>query len=156
MRLSVEQINLKKKLLEKSLQVQNERVETARNAMETAEQGANDEEPSTEENVDSVREQLRNDREMYAKQFGEAVSGLNTLRRIQVEQFVENVALGAIIKTDMPQNLFISINVGKIQIDEGTFFAISLESPLAKELTGKKTGESILFRDKKLKLLEVF
>lgn len=156
MPLSAEQISLKKKLLERCLQAQNERVETTRNAMETAEQGANEEEPSTEENVDSVREQLRTDREMYAKQFSETVIGLNTLRRIQVEQYVETVSLGAIIKTDAPQNLFISINVGKIQLEEGTFFAISLESPIAKEMAGKKQGETFTFRDKKVKLLEVF
>ncbi len=156
MPLNTEQISLKKRLLEICLQAQNERVETTRNAMETAEQAANEEEPSTEENVDSMREQLRTDREMYAKQFSEAVIGLNTLRRIQVEQYIDTVALGAVIKTDAPQNLFIGINVGKIQIDKDTFFAISLESPLVKEMLGKKQGETFTFRDKKIKILEVF
>lgn len=155
MELSQSQLTLKKTLLEYCVNTQSQRVDTSREAMENINEVANDEEPSAEEGFDSFKEQLRNDQDMYARQYNEALNGLNLLRKIQYQLGNETASLGAIIKTNQ-QNFFFCINIGQFKVGEENFFGMSLESPLAKEMVGKKVGDSFSFRNKTYQIKEIF
>jgi hypothetical protein len=155
MELSHSQQTLKKALLEYCVRQQSQRVDTSREAMENIKEMANEEEPSAEEDFDSFKEQLRNDQDMYAKQYNEALNGLNILRKIQFNLRNEVAGLGAVVKTNH-QNFFLCINIGQFSINNEKFFGMSLESPLAKEMIGKKQGESFKFRDKVYQITELF
>ena len=146
---------LKKKLLEYCLQAQNTRINTAREAMEEIQESANEEEGGTEEKFEGFRSQLQIDRDMFAKQYSDAVEGLNTLRKIQLDRVIDTPSLGAVIVTT-GQNLFVSINIGQIKLNNKIWFGISTESPLYKAMLGKKEGESFIFRDKSFQILELF
>lgn len=146
---------LKKKLLEFCLQQQYERVETAEKAVEDAAESATQEDTSVEEKFESFRTQMQADRDMFNKQLSEARDGLNTLHKIELDRQLDAVALGAVVITNA-QKLFLSINIGQIKLENDTFFAISLEAPVAKAIIGKRVGDSFTFRDKTFQIKEIF
>lgn len=62
---------------------------------------------------------------------------------------------GSLVETT--QGIFyLSIGLGKVLLKQQTYFAISTQSPIGKELLGKKEGETISFRGKSLKIERVF
>lgn len=146
---------LKKKLLEFCLQQQYERVETAEKAVEDAAESATQEDTSVEEKFESFRTQMQADRDMFNKQLSEARDGLNTLHKIELDRQLENAALGAIVITNA-QKLFFAINVGQIKLEQDTYFAVSLEAPIAKAIVGKRVGDSFTFRDKTFQITDIF
>jgi transcription elongation GreA/GreB family factor len=45
--------------------------------------------------------------------------------------------------------------MGKIHFEEKDIFVISMQSPLAQALKGKKSGDTILFQQKQITILNV-
>ncbi|TAE18253.1 MAG: hypothetical protein EAZ95_04875 [Bacteroidetes bacterium] len=146
---------LKKKLLEYCLQQQYGRVQTAEKAVEDAAEMATQEDTSAEEKYEGFRTQMQADRDMFNKQLSEARDGLNTLHKIELDREMNTVALGTVVITSA-QKLFLSINIGQIKMDNETYFAVSLEAPIVKDMIGKRVGDSFSFRDKTIQILEVF
>ena len=62
---------------------------------------------------------------------------------------------GSVVITDQG-NYFISISAGRLLVDEKKYFAISPQTPLAKEFLQKKAGDTATFNDKPIRILEVF
>jgi transcription elongation GreA/GreB family factor len=145
----------KKKLLEYCLQVQHQRVNTAQDVITNAQESAKEEDPGSEEKFESFRTQMQQDQDMFAKQLNDAQIGLNALRKIEVEKDVTNIQLGSVVITES-QILFISINIGQVKIEDKVCFAISTESPLFRAMVGKTKGETFNFRDKPVKIVDVF
>jgi outer membrane phospholipase A len=155
MRTAEEKVRIRKALLEYCIQKQTERIETARKAMDDAQETANMEDTSVEEKFESFRTQMQQDRDMFAKQYSEALDGLNTLRKIQIDRFQDTIALGSVVITEA-QKVFVSANIGQIKVENDVYFGISIESPLFKAVVGKKAADTYSFRDKTFKIIEVF
>ena len=147
-------LDLKRKLLAECVKVQKGMVENLRNTMKEAERSAMEhDEPSEDTMMDSFREEMQNKRDMFARQYEAALEELALLNKLTIEPY-DTVQFGAIVRTS-ENNLFISISIGKIEVDGTTYFAISPLAPLYKVLTGLKAGESGTFRDKKITVKEV-
>jgi transcription elongation GreA/GreB family factor len=67
-----------------------------------------------------------------------------TLQRLTIEDATKNVKLGSLVTTTKG-TYFLAVSVGQVLIDKETYFVVSTESPIGKELLGKKTGEIIPF-----------
>ena len=67
-----------------------------------------------------------------------------TLQRLTIEHSSKNVRLGSLVKTTKGI-YFLAVSFGKVLIDKETYFVVSTESPIGKQLLGKKTGEIIPF-----------
>ena len=74
------------------------------------------------------------------------------LERIQIKKISSNVKLGSLVETSKG-TYFLAISIGQIKIDEKPFFVVSSQSPIGKQMLGKKVGEIIPFN--KAKILEV-
>lgn len=74
------------------------------------------------------------------------------LERIQIEKQSNNVKLGSLVETSKG-TYFLAISIGQVRIDEKPFFVVSSQSPIGKQLLGKKVGDSIPFN--KAEILEV-
>jgi hypothetical protein len=70
----------------------------------------------------------------------------DVLKKIDVEKFSEVICLGSLILTNT-SNYYLAISAGKITIDSVDFFAVSTNSPIGKQLLGKKIGDKILFNN---------
>ena len=76
------------------------------------------------------------------------------LLKIDVNKKHEKVEFGSLVKTSQ-FNYFISVAIGKENIDNETFFCISLASPVGKLLQNKKAGDIVLFQGKHIEITEI-
>ncbi|MGV3539967.1 MAG: hypothetical protein ACO1OQ_09160 [Rufibacter sp.] len=148
------ELDIKQRLLEECLRIQSDFVENARVAMEEAQTSANESQGAIEDKFESFREACQIQRDMFAKQLDEAMGKLSILKRIVRNKVNEDISLGSVVKTDA-QNYFISVSLGEINVDGEKFFAISPASPVFQAMNGKTKGESFVFRDKKINILDV-
>lgn len=131
-----------------------EKVRHLEAAMDEAEKMANEYEQSSDD-ADSHKMELIGSRDMYAKQLQAEMDLLETLNKVDITQEHKVVEFGSVVVTDM-QKVFISIGIGKVLVDNDTYYAISLQVPFYQSMKGLKKGDTFDFRGKKVKILNVF
>jgi len=94
---------------------------------------------------DSFRAQQMRKRDMFSQQLLKASEQFDTLNMINPEMEMNSVKFGALVITDK-QKLFISISLGKIDLDGEDYYAISPLVPFFQAMENKKQGESFNFR----------
>ena len=123
-------------------------------AMEEAEKMAHEYEQSSDD-ADSHKMELIGSRDMYAKQLQTELDLLETLNKVDFNQDHRVVEFGSVVITDM-QKVFISIGLGKVNVDNDTFYAISLQVPFYQAMKGLKKGDTFDFRGRKVKIIDLF
>jgi len=76
------------------------------------------------------------------------------LSKIDISKTTKKAHLGSVIYTTSA-NYFLSISAGKLVIDDVIFFAISVSSPIGKQLLGKKVNDDFTFNGKKITILKL-
>ncbi|MCX2741809.1 hypothetical protein [Pontibacter anaerobius] len=155
MEILTQELETKKRLLQESNKLLNAQIKAAKDAMDEAQESANDHQGAMEDKFESYRENCHIQRDMYARQLDELITTQSVLRRINATKTNHDVSLGAVVHTDL-QNYFIGVSLGEIKLDGESYFAISGMSPLCKAMMGKTAGETFVFRDKSYKILQVF
>jgi transcription elongation GreA/GreB family factor len=150
-----QKIQLKTKLLQECINMQVVLVQNAKNAMDNAQQVANDEKSTMEDKFESFREQMQIERDMYAKLYDAALNSLENLKKIDVDNIRKGVVTGTVVITSL-QKYFVAGSLGKINLDRETYMAISPLSPIFQAMAGKKKGQHFIFRDQKVEILEVW
>ena len=88
---------------------------------------------------------------------GQQLAGVNVmtevLDRVEIEKTSETVCLGSLIKTTKG-TYFLAVSVGQIKVENDTYFVVSSQSPVGKQLLGKKNGDNIPFN--KAKIISIF
>ena len=151
----MENSELKAKLLEACIKVQTEHLRVLKEEIVEAEKIANDNDSGAEENMNSFREEMQNKREVFTRQFLIANNDLQLLHRMDNKIHDGGVQLGSVVYTET-QKLYISVSLGKVEVDGVTYFSISTQTPLYKVLMGKNKGDSASLNGKEVKLVEVF
>lgn len=155
MEILTQELETKKRLLQESNRLLNAQIKAAKDAMDEAQESANDHQGAMEDKFESFRENCQIQRDMYARQLDELMTTQSVLRRINATKLNHDVSLGAVVHTEL-QNYFIGVSLGQIVLDGESYYAISGLSPLFKAMMGKTTGEPFEFRDKSYKILQVF
>jgi hypothetical protein len=150
-----QKINLKSRLLQECIRMQGTLADNAKNAMVNAQQVANDEKSTMEDKFESFREQMQIERDMYAKLYDEALTSLENLKKIDVDNIRKVVVTGTLVITSL-QKYFVAGSLGKINLDGESYMAISPLSPIFQAMAGKKKGQHFMFRDQKAEILEVW
>jgi hypothetical protein len=145
---------LKKKLLEACKNIQKQRIEAIQNAMDEAQQSAN-EYGAPKDRYDSFRMQQLNKKDMFGSQLQKANTEFIALEKISELTLIKKIEFGAVVITD-EQKLFVSISIGKVELDKNVYFAISPNVPLFEAMKGKKKNDTFTFRGKTSKILDVF
>jgi transcription elongation GreA/GreB family factor len=65
------------------------------------------------------------------------------------------IRLGSVVQTNQ-LNYFVACGVGKIEVDNQVYYAISPKAPVGQILLGKTAKETILFRGNTLQIEAVF
>lgn len=154
MEMLTQELETKKRLLQESIQILNKQIKAAKDAMDEAQNSANEHDGAMEDKFESFRENCQIQRDMYARQLDELISTMALLKRINATKLNTNVSLGAIVHTEL-QNYFIGVSLGELKVDGESYFAISGMSPIFKAMAGKTAGETFSFRDKEYKILQV-
>ncbi len=90
------------------------------------------------------RAMLQLEREKAGAQLAQVQKLQEVLAKIDVHSSSEIIRLGSIIETSTG-NYYLSISVGKIIIDNHTYFAIATNTPIGKLLLGKTIGDHFSF-----------
>lgn len=78
-----------------------------------------------------------------------------TLDKINFHTISDVSKLGSLVITSSG-NYFLAISLGKIEMGNDVYYAVSLSSPIGKNLFGTKQGDEINFNGKQIKILNIF
>jgi transcription elongation GreA/GreB family factor len=121
--------------------------------MDAVQQSANSETKSTAgDKHETARAMAQLEVEMLSKQLREINKSVDLLKRIPIRNTSDTVQPGSVVETSIG-TFYLSVGLGNIQVDGKTIMAISIESPLAKAILGKKSGENIEWRGDIIKIL---
>ncbi len=126
----------------------------AKQEMDSAQQQSNDYGANVDR-YDAYRTKMMRSRDMYAKQYSNAQTGVRYLQDLLKLPPFDTVEHGAVVITDR-QNFLLSIGAGKFMVGNQVFFAISAQTPIYMALKGKKVGDRIVFNGQSQTIKEIF
>lgn len=144
---------IKKKLISECRYILHKTLENVESAMMEAQRQAN-EYGAPKDRYDPFRPQMMRKRDMYAQQTHKTLQDISLLEKISPDTKLNEVSLGALVRTST-QNLFVAIGLGKIEINETTYYAISPAVPIFKIIQGLKKGDKYVFQGKTCEILDV-
>ena len=126
----------------------------AKQEMDSAQQQSNDYGANVDR-YDSYRTKMMRSRDMYAKQYSNALAGIRYLEDLQKQPPHDAVEHGACVVTDR-QRFLLSIGAGKFSLGNEMWFAISAQTPIYAALKGKRVGDSLVFNGQSQTIKEIF
>lgn len=132
------------------------RIDTARQAMEAAQEAANSESKSSAgDKYETGRAMAQLERDRHAQLLAEAVKIERELKQLAIEKSYETVQPGSVAVTSRGL-FFISIGAGKMTLDGVDYFAVSAASPIGSLLAGHRVGDAVTFNKMVYQIQEVF
>jgi hypothetical protein len=155
-----EKIAFKIRLRRWALDLITQRITASREAIDQAQQAANNEEKSSAgDKYETGRAMGHLQKDMHARQLAESIKELANLHAINVETLYQTAAPGAFIQCK-DSAFFIAAGLGKQKpeddINYGILYFLSPQAPLATAIQNKKPGESFVFNNNTITILEIF
>ncbi|MEZ4802602.1 MAG: GreA/GreB family elongation factor [Gelidibacter sp.] len=147
-------MKIKQDLLQACLDYANKRISNYKNEITTIKESIESNDKAGDDDDDSGNGKLFNDLEKNSQHLNEATKMLEGLKNISPNTVSDNVIMGSVVKTSNT-NFFISVSAGKIDIEEGSFFAISHHSPIGMLLLGKTKGDKVEFNGNSFTITEI-
>ena len=132
----------------------NKRIANYKNEIETIKESIESNDKSGGDDDDSGNGKLFNDLEKNSQYLSDAQKMLDSLKAISPKMVSESIGLGSLVKTTT-NNFFISISAGKIDTENLSVFAISLNSPIGLLLKNKTQGDQVQFNGNTFTITEV-
>ena len=101
------------------------------------------------------RAMLQIEREAAGKQLREIEKVMLQLDKVTISDVSETICLGSIIETNQA-NFFISISVGKLQVDDIIYLGIAPAAPIGRCLLGKVKNDQFNFNGAVYKIKKVY
>ena len=128
--------------------------DVAKQEMDSAQQQSNDYGANVDR-YDSYRTKMMRNRDMYARQYSNALAGIRTLQDLQRKPPFDTVEHGACVVTDR-QRFFLSIGAGKFQVSHDVWFAISAQTPIYMAVKGLRVGDTFVINGQSQTVKEIF
>lgn len=100
------------------------------------------------------RAMLQLEREKLGQQLKQLQQMEALLIKAEHTKTQNNAVLGSFIKTNLGY-YYLGVSLGQLKVGNYTVFAISLQSPMGKQLFGKSEGDSFSFNDRGVDVLEI-
>ena len=147
--------HLKEQLWLQCKQIVEQRLATAQQAMDAAQESANQEEKSSAgDKYETGRAMAQLERDKAAMQVEENKKMLTVLNRISYNTSTDRVTLGSVVVTDH-NKFYLSISAGKLEIGGESYVAISTQSPIGQLLLYKRKGEFFSFNNQRQTIISV-
>jgi hypothetical protein len=151
-----EKIRFKHGLKEYCIGILKDRVNTARQAMEAAQEAANNEgKSSAGDKYETGRAMSQIDRDRSAGQMDGAMQELLTLQSIEADRLYKEVNNGAVVVCG-DAIYFIASGLGVIHYEGCKVVILSPKAPLSNLLRGKVTGESVSLNGNTFEITDIF
>ena len=144
---------LKTKLLAQLKKQQEETVLKLKEVIDDVQNSAN-EYGAPKDRYDSYRMQLLRKKDMYAQQLAKLVGQSEVLEKISLDKPLTKVEFGSLVITQK-QKIFVSIGIGKLEMDGEVFYAISPNVPIYKTMQGLGVGDKFIFKDEEIKIISI-
>ncbi|MEM5564772.1 hypothetical protein WNY78_06635 [Psychroserpens sp. AS72] len=144
---------IKSQLLEVCFAYVNKRIANYKDEIETIKDSIENNDKGDEED-DSGNGKLYNDLEKNSQHLSDARKMLDTLNLITSNTIHQNAVLGSLVKTDS-SNFYLALSIGKVEIDNETYFIISKSSPIGELLINKTAGDRITFNNTTYNIKEI-
>lgn len=132
-----------------------QRIQTAREAMNSAQAAANEEgKSSAGDKYETSRAMMQLERDQHARALAEAQKLKQALENIDPQKSSAVVQPGSLVHTSIG-NFYVAISLGKLHLAEAEYMAISPQSPIGALLMGKRPGDRLEFNKKKIEVLEL-
>jgi len=152
--MNTEQKNqLKVLLLETCKELHIKTIENLKKEVDSCQQMANEYGPP-KDRYDAFRSQMLRKRDLFAQQMQKANQELIILSRIKPD-IKNKIELGTIIITDI-QKYFVSVSMGKVIVNNESFLCISPAAPVYKVMAGLKAGDSAMFNNNSIRIIDVY
>ena len=138
----VKTYQMKSELLEIIHQKISEKIQKLEQLIAETRASNNDTKSSMGDKYETSREMLQQEINNLQLQLNEHLKSLQILKNINPNPH-KIVTLGSLVETEKGM-FFIAISLGELSFNQEKVFVISTESPLAKAMNGKKTGESFV------------
>jgi transcription elongation GreA/GreB family factor len=100
------------------------------------------------------RAMLQLEMEKAGQQLKEVQEMQLQLHKIKLELNTTIVHMGSIVRTNSA-TYFIAISKGQIKFNNEQYFAISSQSPIGQLLLGKRVNDETVFRNQKIRIIEI-
>jgi transcription elongation GreA/GreB family factor len=148
-------MSIKQKLHNLCHSVLLERVQAIQSALKEATDAGNNETKSTSgDKHETGRAMAQLEQEKNAKQLQEALKLLKFFATIPSDKVSDRVSIGSLVKTNKG-NFYISVGLGKLELEGMEYYAISAASPMGKALMGKLEGENVSLNGNQLLISRV-
>lgn len=143
---------------QKLLQICNERVDKRINdykeEINLIKESIDSNDRGNSEGDDSGSGKLLNDLEKNMAHLNDAKKTKDYLSNIKTNIESTDAVLGSIVKTNI-MNFYISTSIGKIDLDDDVFYAISVNSPIGQLLINKSVNANFEFNQNKYVITEI-
>lgn len=143
---------------QKLLQICNERVDKRMNdykeEINLIKESIASNDKGNSEDDDSGHGKLLNDLEKNMTYLNDAKKAKEYLGNIKTNVESKEATLGSIVKTNI-MNFYIATSIGKIELENEVFFAISVNSPIGQLLINKPVNTSFEFNQNKYLITEI-
>ncbi|MCE7863419.1 MAG: 3-oxoacyl-ACP synthase [Bacteroidetes bacterium CHB5] len=131
------------------------RISAAQEAMQQAQDAANDEEKSSAgDKYETGRAMAHLEKEKAAAQVAAGNKLKEVLNKINPTQLTTKATLGSIVYTNIG-DFYLAISAGKLVVEGKEYLAVSPASPIGLQLMGSKVGSKITFQNKRVVILMV-
>ena len=146
--------SLKSVLLIKCREYVDSRIATAQQAKTDAQAAANEESKSSVgDKYETTRSMMHLEGEQAAYQLAEALKLRTLLDRLPDTQS-KKIVSGSLVITNV-NKIFVSIGIGKVNVNGEEILVVASTSPLGKILMGRCKNDRVTFNDQSMTILEV-
>ncbi|GGB89955.1 transcription elongation factor [Dyadobacter sediminis] len=133
-----------------------ERMMVAWNAMQAAQDSANDQgKSSMGDKYETSRSMGQLDRNMHARQYEQVRQERLLLEKIGESETSQRSAVGSLLETSAGW-FFIAVSLGVVKIEDETVIAVSSSSPVGHSLLGKEAGSTFDFMKKQHEIRAIY
>ena len=141
---------LKRQIYSQLLELIDKKIDTAKKAIESAKESRdNDTKSSAGDKYETGRAMMQIEMDKNEAQLSKAVNSKRELSQINIQKDYNRAEFGALVMTNHG-NYFISIGIGKIEVNKENYYCISLASPIGNLLHNKKIGDKVQFKEREL------
>lgn len=114
----------------------------------------NETKSSMGDKYETGREMLQQEINNLQVQLNEVIKQQNILQKLQIKNS-QKVESGALVQTEKGL-FFISVSAGELMTENHKIMSVSLDSPLAKAMSGKGKGENFILNNLSQNIIEIW
>lgn len=150
----MDKLKLKKEIIKTCSDSLENSIKTVRNAIDEILETASEYE-GDHDMFDPFKEEMMKKKDMQVDLLKKYSDELALLYKVDKTKITDQIGFGSVVITDK-QKMFIAIALGKLQVKDDVYYAISTQVPVYQAMKDKKAGDSFVFNGNKFTIKDVF